>query len=465
MIRSREFGYVSILMGLIALGCTGQPAVNRVQPGAIEKAVLRDSQWYFLQTVIDSPYSAPYAFVGQQGDTEKIEWEIQEELLIARRSYEYIAVSEPEGIAGSTEEGAVVAMYKIESHFDIRRDYNPVTGEETNVIVENDRDRPWNKRDYFRVDWSENLISNNFLLFAKLFDGIRAESVSYFVEPGSGHPHEPKFDMRENEEGESEVYYIDIVNKMFVEPTNSYLEELDMEIPTCLLTKNSHLDCASAEITVRNSFLRVDAKHDYEPFAYTGDRMERFGYFVSERAGRDDQGYGVVEPERFRFTNRHNLWKESHRRAEDGEFIRCVDDAGCGGASSRCDIAWAKAHRERNAERQWLGACTIPYREREVRPIAYHLSQNFPEDLISDAKDVARHWNSALSIPSHRCAKMNVCLKEEAKVIVQPSDFEAIIKSFLYSVRIPSPQTIMLHVEQKAFALKLETCDITFSVG
>jgi hypothetical protein len=244
-------------LGLAALGCgNAQPAVNRVQPNVVEKAIFNDgSDWYFLQTVIDSPYSAPYTFVGEQGETEKITWEIQEEYLIARRAYQHIAGADGEGIAGSNPTGAAIAMYKILKHFDIRRSYNPVTGEEQNIIEENDYDRPWYEREFMRVDWSENLITNNdFLLGAKLFDGIETESVAYFIPPGTGHPHEPKF--VSPAEGEP-IHYIDIVNKMFVRPTTAYIEGFG-EIPTCFLNGSSHLDCAPGEITVRNSFLRVD---------------------------------------------------------------------------------------------------------------------------------------------------------------------------------------------------------------
>lgn len=381
----------SLALLLVACNQT-QPAVNQVQPNALDKSVLLESEWYFLQTVIDAPYGASYTFVGEQGTTEKVEFEIQEDLLIVRRSYQHIAGSEPDGIAGSTEDGAAIAMYAIESHFDIRRGYNPVTGEENNVIMENTTDRPWYDRDYMRVDWSENLITNNdFLVAARLFDGIESESVSYFVEPGLDHPHEPKFVRDESDS----VHYIDIVNKMFVKPTSIELEGFG-SIPTCFLISQGHLDCAPGEITVRNSFLRVDPSRDYEPQVYTGDRMERFGYFVTERAGYDEE-YGPVEADRFRFVNRHNLWMESHRKDGEGNLIPCTEATAdvCGGGGSVCDTDWGIANRQRGEDGAWLGACTIPYREREVRPIAYHLSTNFPEDLLPDVQSVASGWNEA----------------------------------------------------------------------
>ena len=250
-----------VLTGLIAatvafsVGCNqAQPPVNRVQPNVVDKAGFQ-GEWYFLQTVIDTPYTASYTFVGEQGDTYKIRWEIQEDYLIARRSHEHIRGSEGEGIATGTEDGAAIAMYRIESHFDVRRQYNPVTGEEQNVIVENTSDRPWNEREFMRIDWSQNLITNNeFLVGARLFDGIQSEPVSYYVQEGD-HPHAPKFETRTAATGQDELYYIDIVNKMFVRPTNSYIEGFG-EIPTCFLFTYGIM--RTRRDNRENSFLRVD---------------------------------------------------------------------------------------------------------------------------------------------------------------------------------------------------------------
>jgi len=131
---------------------------------------------------------------------------------------------------------------------------------------------------------------------------------------------------------------------------------------------------------------------------YTGDRMERFGYFVSERAGYDER-YGVVEPARFRFANRHNLWMESHKRDGDG-LLRCTEANAaevCGGGGSICDLDYARAHREFDENHRLLGACTIPYRERATRPVAYHVTANFPESLWPDAHHLVEEWNGAFA--------------------------------------------------------------------
>ena len=93
------------------------------------------------------------------GSLARIKWEIQEDDLIARLTYDRIQDSDYYG-AQTTNYGQIVAEFNISSHFDIIRDYNPQTGEQLNVIVENTTDRPWYEREYFRVDWSQNLVTD-----------------------------------------------------------------------------------------------------------------------------------------------------------------------------------------------------------------------------------------------------------------------------------------------------------------
>lgn len=381
-----------------AIGCVeAQAPVNRVQPNVTRKSDLLDAEFYFLQTVVDTPYTTDFTFVGEQGAMEKITWEIQEELLVARRAYQHVAGSEPEGINGSTDaEGAVVAMYAIESHFDIRRQYNPVTGEELNIIEENTTDRPWHQREYMRVDWSENLVSNpNFMMLARHFNGLQMEPVSWYVQDEPDDPNAPRFERLDPEDDESPFAYMEITNKMFVEPTTTDLGGL--ELPSCFILQaldGNPVDCAPGEVTVRNSFLRVDPERDYEPQVYTGDRMDRFGYFVTERPGYDES-YGLIEPLRYRFVDRHNLWRRAHRRDGDGQLVHCTEDAQCDeGRGSFCDLDWGRARRRLTDEGRVEGACTIPYRDREIRPVVYHTSENLPEDLQPEMEMLEAEWNA-----------------------------------------------------------------------
>jgi hypothetical protein len=380
-------------------GCESQPAINRVQPNVTRKADLLGGEWYFLSTVVDTPYATEFTFVGEQGQLERVEWEIQEDFLVARRSYEFVSDSDPQGINGTTDSaGAVVAAYRIQSHFDIRYDYNPVTGERLNVISENTVDRPWHEREHMRVDWSQNLVQDpNFFLIQRYFDGLQTESIAWYVQDEDD-PNAPRFVRADPSDESSAFEYMEITNKMFVTPTTVDIPGLG-PLPSCLILQfldGNPVDCAPGEVTVRNSFLRVDPDHDYQPFVYTGDRMDRFGYFVTERAGYDSS-YGLVEPLRYRFANRHNLWAASHRRNDDGSFLTCTSDTQCDdGRGSVCDRDWGRARRALDAQGRILGACTIPYRDRAVQPVVYYTTENYPADLRPEMDALQADYSRAM---------------------------------------------------------------------
>lgn len=380
-----------VVIGLVAAAgfaacASEEPPIDRVQPNALSKSMF-DGEWYLHRTVIDTPYSAGTTFVGEGFAMSKIKWSIEENFLIARRTYQLQAGAENGGVAGAgVNRTAPVAMYAIQSHFDIRRQYNPSTGEETNVIEENAIDRPWNEREYMRVDWSKNLISEPDNSLTGALAAVELDPVNFYVNDPS-HPWAPRFEADEN----GDVTYMDIVNKYFAQPdmvTAQYSDGTLVQVPRCYLISDAHLDCQPSEIAVRSSYMKVPDR-DYEPLEYTADRMTRFGYFLTMRDGYDPN-YGITANNRFRFANRHNIWQQSHARDKDGKFISCVENAACPGDGSYCDVTIARAKRESS------GKCTIPFREREIRPIAYYLSEGFPEDLEPDAQAMADEWNSAL---------------------------------------------------------------------
>src|SRR5690242_11036143 len=165
------------VLAVVALGCGEQePAINRVGVNVVEKSLFEGS-WYMARTVIDVDYegSALGTFPGDAASDSaqtftampRIRWVIDKNYLFAYRDYELTQGGDGQSKAPgaplqSDKPGDVmgqpVATFKIEKHFDIRRDYNPATGEELNVIVENDTDRKWYERQYMRVDWSKNLL-------------------------------------------------------------------------------------------------------------------------------------------------------------------------------------------------------------------------------------------------------------------------------------------------------------------
>ena len=134
-----------------------RPPRSAVQADALAKEDLAGT-WYFRQTVVGVPFQAGFTFVGEQGEgeMEKIRWDIQEDVLVARRAYESVRGTEagsPESEVNTAGEylGAPVAAFKVKSHFDIVRDYNASTGEEYDKVIES-QERKWFERRFLRVD-------------------------------------------------------------------------------------------------------------------------------------------------------------------------------------------------------------------------------------------------------------------------------------------------------------------------
>src|SRR5688500_9577947 len=144
-----------LLALFVSLGCASDVGdVDRTQPGKIAKSALA-GEWAFRQAVVDVPYANSLTLIGEQSLRDRVRFEISEGYLTAYRAYERVEGAErPSTLPGETYQGAPVAAFAVLSHFDVVREYDPATGEQTNVIVENDFDRPWYEREYLRVDWS-----------------------------------------------------------------------------------------------------------------------------------------------------------------------------------------------------------------------------------------------------------------------------------------------------------------------
>src|SRR5271170_4008257 len=211
-------------VALSAAGCAQQRApINRVQAFALSKHFFvganlsdpsDDPEFYMGNRIIDEPYGVGQGFWMFQstGGLARIKFEIQETVLIARLTYERIQNSDGHG-SQTTNNGQVVAEWTIESHFDIIHDYNPQTGEQLNIIVENTTDRPWYQREYFRVDWSTNLVTDAYdfdlLALGAQLDGLQYDPGSYYVED----PSDPNAPVFSEDEG-----YFDVTTKITARP-------------------------------------------------------------------------------------------------------------------------------------------------------------------------------------------------------------------------------------------------------
>jgi hypothetical protein len=313
-------------VGALPVGCaTSRDPINRVQAGALDKhffvgASLSDTtddpEFYMGTRIIDEPYGVGQGFFMFQsvGGLSRIKWEIQESLLVARLTYERVQNSDHNG-SQSTNTGQIVAEFVIESQFDIKRDYNPQTGEQLNLIVENTTDRPWYERDYFRVDWSKNLVTDayDFDLFALGgINGIQYDPGSYYVQDPSD-PNAPVFSPDEG--------YFDVTTKLTARP--QLLATPYGTYPVCFffgMGTYPATTCDPAEVTVRLSFKKV-VDDDYEPVDWTGNKMNAFGWFTQDRFGYD-RNYGILDQNWHRFASRYNVWQKSH---VDG--TQCAVDA------------------------------------------------------------------------------------------------------------------------------------------
>lgn len=361
MKQTRKLAYLGMPLLLAfaisaSAGCAQDVGdIDRTQPNRIKKSDL-EGRWHFQRTVVDVPASDGFTFVGStdHNGMSEIKWDITENFLYGRRQTELVEGGDNKAEKGDDYRGEAIAVYRIISHFDVQRQYNPSTGEQSNVIVENSSDRPWHQREYMRVDWSQNLVTN----YNLDFEAESTEPVPYYVQdqydPVTGdlipNPDAPVFDYETKGDSE-ELTYFDITNRIFARAGLTYYPGYGM-IPLCWLIGAEFQECGAGEYTIRNSFKRIDPDHQYVPQPYKGKETEVFGYFTTERYTYDHKD-GIREQNKKRYLNRHNLWVKWYN--EDGSLI--------------------------------------PVAERELRPIVYFVNRDMPEDLKGVSQKVADQWN------------------------------------------------------------------------
>ena len=383
-------------------GCQAERApINRVQANAVRKVDLvgddfRDAskatEWYMRNTIIGVQRTNPYFSDGLQDILRRVRFEIQENYLIVRDAYEFINGADGHGgPTGKTNNGAVVAMYPISSHFDVKQGYNPTTGENTNIYEENSSDRRWFEREYMRIDWSQNLVNDpNFfeIWYPKAFGQLKAQPVQYFEE----NPSSPTVsNFKELGEG-----YMDVTSRWLLQPAT--FNYYGFNIPQCLLMNlelnpgmhgDGSVECNDQEVVIRTSMMKVptgEKSTDYEVREVDGQQEQIVGGFYQQRFGYDRE-YGVTDKTWHWNLIRYNIWKKSHTDidcATDGA-PKADADAFCGAksdANSTCDL---------NAKK-----CTLPFSKREVNPIAFYVDHDLPGPLLGSTQRAVEDWNQAL---------------------------------------------------------------------
>lgn len=388
--------------GLIS-GCAEErDPINRVQQGALAKSFFLGPN---LEDYRDDPEFRTKAFnidsgantdshvgaIGGASAIERVRWEVTENMLFARRSYQESPGADNRGLPrkevspGKWEfptkaTGTIVAAFKIQNHFDIRRAYNSATGEEQNVIEENSSDRPWYKREYMRVDWSKNMADSTSGDTSWVFGGGSDVTAIEYSQTDENDEDRPHFEVQSG--------YFDITNKYQLKPGGG-----SYGIPECVLVGffngTTSFDCTPVEVKARTSFQRLTGDEDFEPFEenkafrdIVGNWGNAGNNFNREYGGAPitawDPQYGYTDSNTKTFYSIHNIWAQSHLAAQctsnaddnkDGIADECEGPSSSAGLhhGSQCD--------------EYIGRCTIPVRDRKVKTNAYWLNVDAPQDL------------------------------------------------------------------------------------
>ena len=384
---------------LFGVGCAQDVGdIDRTQPDKVQKALFETGdEWYYMQTVVDTDVQGSVIFEALQSQLKRVRWEVTESTLLACSTVEPV-LGLSESWNGDRIEGChgVVAAFPITGHFDIQRQYNPTTGEPTNVISENTSDRPWYDREYMRVDWSTNLI-DGMQMFQNQMGALAP--VKYAQPQNWGDEINPNRTRLADD---------------YIDTTTSYIFEPDIMACYGTFGFDSIYNCEGGQFEIRNSFMKVAPNKDkeFEPFV-----MVDSDYMTNDK---DD----VLMTARVPVTNTENRtsWVEVECSPEVRQHItevlgqtpeqacqpRMFQNFGRFGYfrtdrarwdNQRPDTDFGRRHYA-NHHNIWVRAFdengeSIPTSERVPKPIVYHLNAEYPKNMIPAAMEVMRQWDEA----------------------------------------------------------------------
>lgn len=398
-------GGLALGTSLAVAGCA-EPVkdVDRTQPNALSKDLFKGT-WYFARTVVDAPYETQDTFVGDRQEylfkedfpAFKIRWRIEEDYLMACRVDEVVVgsnsdgertgdiedvetgkpgvaagVTAPEGAGEEDKQNGAygadekfpcrhpIAAFKIQGHFDIQRNYNSATGEQSNVLDENASDRPWFNRQYIRVDWTDiGLTEMGYNLgSANDIGWLRLQS-PYYVQAEDGDCREIGADGKVSYANCEEGFLPPIIGDDAMLITNRVTIAPSSGLEACFYGSipgyGGDPNCTLNEIGMRLSFMKVPevpVEEQYAPKTYPDDHFERYGVW---RVNKPTYlpGRGQTDFRQYLAT-RWNIYEK-----------------------------W----RDKNGNP--LAAPT------GFKPIKYYLNREFPADLKPTAFKMAKEWSDA----------------------------------------------------------------------
>ena len=419
------------MMAILALGACAEDPVTRVQTNLVSKDIFQ-GEWWVLETVVAADGDATeigrsasfYVFPGGSGWTDyaldsgqspvigKIRWVVDQDFLFAYRSYELIDGGNDDG-RDDDFRGQPLAAFRIEDHVDVRRDYSGITGERTNVTIENTSDQRWYEREFMRVDWSTNHVQS----FSFLGDHIdltnmwRRESVPFDIQEDAhqdfpehfapqfvriGEDEDYRFRHEWPEGTEDTVHYMSFTTQTMISPGDN-----------CLYVGGGV--CQTLSVPMRLAFLRVPPEHEFASQTESHEQFDRFGLFrtyqrsyvrggtrpISCQTDVDCGGNGFCDLTRTEGEGGYCSGLSSDLgetdfltfyRPQHNFFRNALTDQACL-VDWECDVAGGSTC-DRAARR-----CTTPVREREINQVVYHLNDGFPAHLTKAAFEVMGNWN------------------------------------------------------------------------
>ncbi len=304
-------------MIVIAACTTERAAVDKTDELALDKKLF-DGEFFYRQTVVELPYTADYAFIGESNDGKIVKWKITQNWLIAYSIHDAINIVDSAEQMSANE--TPILAYAILDHFDILPQENPTTGEAMPMLVPN-HDRPWNERRYFIIDQSNNAIVNaelKYLWMTQEWDNpfytsvvTAATDVEFYAHDGSYIPPKKYAEMIADagdaaidKEVElftyrSEEYLVSYNNWNSIYTMEDVQEFINTE-PARIVKKHTfkkvnrnvvgkrHYDPSTQQFTWKSG----DKDSGFRPLEFRDELFREFGYFTNLFRGYDPEaGY------------------------------------------------------------------------------------------------------------------------------------------------------------------------------
>ncbi|MBL4818939.1 MAG: zinc-dependent metalloprotease [Deltaproteobacteria bacterium] len=384
---------LTIFLLLLVLGsCQAVQDVPQVGSGYLDKSIL-DGEWYYAATVVDKQFPSAAVFIGAECNADRIRFELTEKNLFAYRSYEKTPGTE----TGKPGTQNLIVAFKVLKHFDIKREYNSLTGVENNVIIENDFDQPWHKRQYVRIDWSKNLAPDG-----SCSDWLQAESFTQIQH--ETHPREP-YRTRVSKD------YIETTQEALIKPSKGACREI------------GEWNCTATSAKVKLSFAKVK-ESNYELRLYPDSMPLEYGKKGKDLCVRGEEGCGDLKILRtYSGPDGKELCDPRIHNIEECEEYKIPIFSRFGYFRTE------RYHYDREHGFTLTGRQQLINRWNLEKPIVFYLNPQFPEDLYQAAQEIAQDWSSAFEAVAKKKnlfqIKRNSCNVDHVLEYARQHGFEA----------------------------------------